>query len=40
MGYTISYERKDLEPVLLNLGIFIKKNEYSMDTKPLLKLVC
>jgi U5 small nuclear ribonucleoprotein component len=35
----ISKERTDLEPMLMSLGVTLKKSEYKMDTKPLLRLV-
>lgn len=34
----ISKERDELEPFLGNLGVYLKKSEYKIDTKPLLRL--
>lgn len=35
----VSKERDILEPFLANLGVYLKKSEYKIDTRPLLKLV-
>jgi U5 small nuclear ribonucleoprotein component len=35
----ISKEKEDLEPLLASLGVYLKKSEFRMDTKPFLKLV-
>ena len=40
MAYTVSKEKKNLKPFLLKLGIYLKKKDYKMNTKKLLKLVC
>ncbi len=39
VSHTISSERQELQPVLKKLGLFLKKKEYQLDIKPLLKLV-
>lgn len=38
IGMVISKERDELEPFLGNLGVYLKKSEYKIDTKPLLRL--
>jgi len=40
MAYTISKEKKALKPFLLKLGIYLRKEDYKINTKKLLKLVC
>jgi U5 small nuclear ribonucleoprotein component len=35
----ISKEKEELEPVLASLGVYLKKSDFRIDTKPLLKLV-
>lgn len=39
VSHTISKEKNELMPVLKKLNIFLKKKDYSLDIKPLLKLV-
>jgi len=39
VGYAISTEKPELAPVLKKLGIFLKKKDYQLDIKPLLKLI-
>lgn len=36
---TISKEKNELMPLLKSLGIYLKKKEFQLDIKPLLKLV-
>ena len=36
---TISNEKSELLPVIKKLGIFLQKKDFSLDIKPLLKLV-
>jgi U5 small nuclear ribonucleoprotein component len=36
---TLSNEKKELQPVLKKLGIYLNKKDYLLDIKPLLKLV-
>jgi len=38
-SHVVSKEMEDLEPILEQLGIYIKKSDYKLDTKPLLKLI-
>ena len=40
MAYTVSKEKKNLKPFLLKLGIYLKKKDYKINTKKLLRLVC
>ena len=40
MGYALSEEKDELEPILESLNIVLKANDYKMDPKPLLKLIC
>ena len=40
IGHTISKEYDQLQPVLSKLGIYLKKEDFKMNTKDLLKLVC
>ncbi|CAK64491.1 unnamed protein product (macronuclear) [Paramecium tetraurelia] len=39
-GQVVSKDKEQLEPFLLSQGISLKKSEFKMDTRPLLKLVC
>jgi len=39
VAVSISEEREELEPVLTRLGVFLKKKDYSLDIKPLVRLV-
>ena len=39
VAVSISEEREELEPVLTRLGVFLKKKEFTLDIKPLVKLV-
>ena len=39
VAVSISEEREELEPVLTRLGVYLKKKDYSLDIKPLVKLV-
>ena len=36
---SISEEKAELEPVLSRLGVFLKRKDFQMDIKPLVKLV-
>ena len=38
-GQVASKDKDDLEPFLHQIGVHLKKSEYKMDTKPLLRLV-
>jgi 116 kDa U5 small nuclear ribonucleoprotein component len=40
MAHTVSNEMEELAPLLGKLGIYLKKEEYRMDSRPLLRLVC
>lgn len=40
LGYSVSYEKETLEPILKNLGVYLKKEHWKLDTKSLLKIVC
>lgn len=40
LGYSVSYEKETLEPILKNLGVYLKKEHWRLDTKSLLKVVC
>lgn len=35
----ITKEKDELEPLLASLNVYLKKSDYKIDTKPLLKLV-
>ena len=39
VAVSISEEKEELEPVLTRLGVFLKKKDYTLDIKPLVKLV-
>eukprot|EP00916_Digyalum_oweni_P002618 GHVL01004752.1.p1 GENE.GHVL01004752.1~~GHVL01004752.1.p1 ORF type:complete len:970 (-),score=170.39 GHVL01004752.1:228-2759(-) len=39
-AYTVGEERQELQPIIAELGIFLRKDEYRMDTKSLLKKIC
>ena len=39
IAVAISEEKSELEPVLNRLGVFLKKKDFQMDIKPLVKLV-
>jgi len=39
IAVSISEEKSELEPVLNRLGVFLKKKDFQMDIKPLVKLV-
>ena len=39
VAVSISEEREELEPVLTRLGVYLKKKDFSLDIKPLVKLV-
>ena len=40
MAHTVSKEKKELRPFLLKLGIYLRKEDYKVNTKKLLRLVC
>lgn len=40
LGYTVSEEKEELERFLKTVGIFLKKEHYTYDSKTILKLVC
>jgi U5 small nuclear ribonucleoprotein component len=40
LGYTVSEEKDTLDPFLATLGVYLKKDTYSLNTKSLLKIVC
>lgn len=35
----MSEERAELEPILCRLGVYLKRKDFQMDTKPLVKKV-
>lgn len=39
IAVSISEERPELEPILSRLGVYLKKKDFQMDIKPLVKLV-
>eukprot|EP00347_Sterkiella_histriomuscorum_P000437 403375864 len=39
VSHVLSNERNELMPIMKKLGIFLKKKDYQLDIKPLLKLV-
>ena len=39
VAVSISEEREELEPVLTRLGVYLKKKDFSLDIKPLVRLV-
>ena len=39
IAVAISEEKTELEPILNRLGVFLKKKDFQMDIKPLVKLV-
>ena len=39
VAVSISEEREELEPILTRLGVYLKKKDFSLDIKPLVKLV-
>jgi U5 small nuclear ribonucleoprotein component len=39
ISVSISEEKAELEPVLSRLGVFLKRKEFELDIKPLVKLV-
>lgn len=39
LGVAISEEKKDLEPILTRLNVFLHKKDYLMDIKPLVRLI-
>ena len=39
VGHTIASEKKELIILTKKLGIYLKKKDFNMDAKPLLKLV-
>lgn len=40
LGYTVSEEKESLSPFLASLGVYLKKDSYTLNTKSLLKIVC
>ena len=36
-SHTVSKEQKELNPLLKQLGIYLKPTQFRMDTKPMLK---
>lgn len=36
---SISEEKAELEPILSRLGVYLKRKEFELDIKPLVKLV-
>jgi U5 small nuclear ribonucleoprotein component len=38
-AHVVSKEKDQLEPFLATIGVYLKKHEYKIDIKPLLKLV-
>lgn len=39
IAVSMSEERPELEPILGRLGVYLKRKDYEMDTKPLVKKV-
>ena len=39
VSHTISQEKNELLPIMKKLGIYLKKKDYQLDIRPLLKLV-
>ena len=39
IAVSISEERAELEPILGRLGVYLKRKQFEMDIKPLVKLV-
>lgn len=39
IAVSISEEKAELEPILGRLGVYLKRKEFEMDIKPLVKLV-
>lgn len=39
VSHTLSNERSELQPIMKKLNIFLKKKDYQLDIKPLLRLV-
>ena len=39
VSVSISEEKAELEPILGRLGVYLKKKEFGLDIKPLVKLV-
>lgn len=40
LGYSVSFEREELEPVLRGLGVYLKKEHFKLDVRSMLKLIC
>ena len=40
MAHSISKEMSGLQPILSQIGVYLRKDEYKLDTRALLKLVC
>lgn len=38
-SHSVSKDPQSLDPILKKLGVYLKKNDYKKDTKPLLKLI-
>jgi len=39
IAVSMSEERPELEPILGRLGVYLKKKDYEMDTKPLVRKI-
>ena len=39
ISVSLSEEKAELEPVLSRLGVYLKRKDFEMDIKPLIKLV-
>jgi len=39
LGFTISNEKTELMPFLKTIGVYLRKSDFLLDIKPLLKLV-
>lgn len=39
IAVSLSEERPELEPILSRLGVYLKRKDFEMDIKPLVKLV-
>lgn len=39
ISVSISEEKAELEPILSRLGVYLKRKEFELDIKPLVKLV-
>lgn len=40
LGYSVSFEKDELEPMLKRLGVYLKKEQFQLDTRSMLKIIC